>query len=142
MPQIIVCTRDMERVHRATMDPVPGATSAAKRSESHATSGKVGFESSINSDNDVEVIVMSIWEELLGVPVDLEDNFFELGGHSLNGVQVLSRIRERFGVNLPLRSLFELVTPAQLAEHIRLMQWALQPVQDIETTEQREEIGI
>ncbi len=142
VPQLVVSTRDLERIHRATMNPVPHAPAATKSSESLTTTGNVGSELLTSSDNEVEVVVMSIWEELLGVPVHLEDNFFELGGHSLNGVQVLSRIRERFGVKLPLPSLFELVTPVQLAERIRLMQWALNPVQDIETTEQREEIGI
>jgi hypothetical protein len=39
-------------------------------------------------------------------------------------------------------SLFEAVTPVQLAERIRLMRWALNPVQEMEATEEREEIGI
>ncbi|WP_257463565.1 type I polyketide synthase [Archangium lipolyticum] len=57
-----------------------------------------------------------IWQELLGVAeVGIHDDFFELGGHSLLGTQVLSRVRESFQVELPLRTLFEHPTPAGMA---------------------------
>ncbi len=142
VPQLVISTRDLEQVQRATMHSAAKSATTTKSSESSSAGGHSGVEVLTGSDNEIEAVIMSIWEELLGVPVHLEDNFFELGGHSLNGVQVLSRVRERFGVNLPLRSLFELVTPLQLAERIRLMHWALNPVQEVESTEQREEIGI
>ena len=47
-----------------------------------------------------------------------EDNFFLLGGHSLLGAQLIVRARERFGVQLTLRDLFETQTVAKLAERI------------------------
>lgn len=60
---------------------------------------------------------------LLGVArVGVNDNLFLIGGHSLFGTQLIARIRDNFGVELPLRSVFESPTPALLAQEIeRLM---------------------
>jgi len=50
--------------------------------------------------------------------VDINDNFFLLGGHSLLGIQVIARIHETFGVELPLYRLFEAPTVAELSSEI------------------------
>ena len=58
--------------------------------------------------DETEERVAGLWQELLGLEkVGITDNFFELGGHSLLGVQLLSRIREAFQVELSMRALFE-----------------------------------
>jgi acyl carrier protein len=69
--------------------------------------------------NVAEELLASIWSEVLGgVKVGVEDNFFELGGHSLLATQVVSRVREAFGVEVGLRSLFERPTVGELAGQI------------------------
>jgi amino acid adenylation domain-containing protein len=66
-----------------------------------------------------ELIVASTWAQVLGVEaVGLNDNFFELGGHSLLATQVMSRLRESFQLELPLRALFESPTVAELARRV------------------------
>jgi len=56
----------------------------------------------------VEQTLASIWSELLGLArVGIHDNFFESGGHSLLATQLISRVREKFQVEVALRQLFE-----------------------------------
>ncbi|HEX7287366.1 MAG TPA: amino acid adenylation domain-containing protein [Candidatus Angelobacter sp.] len=70
--------------------------------------------------NAVEEILATIWGEVLGVErVGAEDNFFELGGHSLLATQVIARMNDVFGVEIPLHLLFESPTVAGLAERIQ-----------------------
>lgn len=69
--------------------------------------------------NSVEEAVAQIWTEVLGLQkVGVHDNFFERGGHSLRATQVISRVREFFQVELPVRSIFDGPTIAELAEAI------------------------
>ncbi len=67
----------------------------------------------------LEELVGRIWASVLGrEAVGRDDNFFELGGHSLLATQVVARVREVCGVELPLRVLFEAPTLAELTEQI------------------------
>ena len=68
-----------------------------------------------------EEVIVGIWQEVLGVSgLGVEDDFFELGGHSLTATQVVSRVREMFEIDLPLRTIFEEATPAALARALTI----------------------
>ncbi|HYO51727.1 type I polyketide synthase [Archangium sp.] len=66
--------------------------------------------------NESEQRIAALWQELLGIEqVGIHDNFFELGGHSLLGTQMVSRVRESFQVDVPLREVFDTPTVAGVA---------------------------
>jgi amino acid adenylation domain-containing protein len=63
-----------------------------------------------------ETRMAALWKAVLGVEeVRLEDNFFDLGGHSLLATQLVSRVRAAFGIDLPLRRLFERPTLGEIS---------------------------
>ena len=63
-----------------------------------------------------EEVLAEIWRGVLGLKqVGIHDNFFDLGGHSLLVMQVLSRVREAFEIELHTRQFFETPTVAELA---------------------------
>jgi acyl carrier protein len=78
--------------------------------------------------NNLEQLVANIYGDVLEVPqVGLNDNFFALGGDSLRAMQVISRVRSLFSINLPIATLFLKTTVAQLAEEIVASVHALEP---------------
>ncbi len=111
IPQVVVSTTDLaprmqqqrHRVERSPARPVAPDLPRADRPR-----------------NAIEQTVASIWQDLLGIDdIGIHATFFDLGGHSLLAVQVMSRIRAAFQVELPLRILLiEQPTIAGLAAAI------------------------
>nr|WP_279637131.1 non-ribosomal peptide synthetase [Corallococcus sicarius] len=78
-----------------------------------------------------ELALAGIWTELLGRPrIGARDDFFALGGHSLMAAQIVSRVREALGVELPLTAVFESPTLAGLAEVVSRMAGSMQRIAD------------
>jgi acyl-coenzyme A synthetase/AMP-(fatty) acid ligase len=72
--------------------------------------------------SDLERQIADIWEEVIDVrPIGLHDDFFEMGGHSLLAMRVVSRIRARFEIDVPVRVFLEAPTTRQFAEVVEQM---------------------
>jgi amino acid adenylation domain-containing protein len=66
-----------------------------------------------------EAFLASLWKELLALPaVDVRAGFFDLGGHSVLATRMLSRVGHEYGIELPLRALFESPTLEGFARRI------------------------
>ncbi|HEX8852682.1 MAG TPA: phosphopantetheine-binding protein, partial [Pyrinomonadaceae bacterium] len=66
-----------------------------------------------------EELLARLWCEVLKLEsVSTNEDFFDLGGHSLLATQLISRLRESFAVDLPLRTIFESPTVETLAQRV------------------------
>jgi acyl carrier protein len=69
--------------------------------------------------SETEKVVAEAWSAVLNVQdIGVHDDFFYLGGHSLLATRVISRLRSIFGIDIPLRVLFENATIAATAAYI------------------------
>ncbi len=107
------------KVDRRSLNPSSGALLGRTRAKQPATPG-------------ARALCQVLGEVLACESVDLEDNFFEIGGHSLLATQVVSRIREQWRVDLPLKELFQAETIGVLAEFLD-QQLSDQPLDDQES---------
>uniref|UniRef100_UPI00104193CE non-ribosomal peptide synthetase n=1 Tax=Actinomadura roseirufa TaxID=2094049 RepID=UPI00104193CE len=68
--------------------------------------------------NEVEAHIAEIWAELLGHDPGVRRSFFKSGGHSILAIRLIARLQEDYGVDLPIRTVFERPTVAELAVEI------------------------
>ncbi|HEY9405167.1 MAG TPA: SDR family NAD(P)-dependent oxidoreductase [Pyrinomonadaceae bacterium] len=122
LPQVIVTPRDLhaliERADALTQ------TSLLEKLETEQTPKHLHPRPALQTPfvaptNEIEERLADIWQKLLGIEqVGIHDNFFELGGHSLLTLQVMSRLRDAFQVELPMRDVFEIPTIAELSKAV------------------------
>jgi amino acid adenylation domain-containing protein len=92
--------------------PAPPAAAKAERGNGITDAGS----EVVLPRDETEGILVAIWQELLGADeVGIDDDFFVLGGHSMLAVRMFAAIYDRFGVHLPLTSLFKGATIRHLA---------------------------
>jgi acyl transferase domain-containing protein len=119
-PQVIVSTQDFQ----ALIDEQQRAASMSvlDQLQTSVTVARTRTEADgdyVAPQNEVEASMAALWEELFGMQrLSVNDNFFELGGNSLLGIQLISRVRKDFHIELPLNTLFESPTAAGLAAAI------------------------
>jgi amino acid adenylation domain-containing protein len=76
----------------------------------------------VSPRTETEELLAGVWAGVLGIErVGIDDNFFEIGGHSLLATQAISKVRQAFLIDLPLRSLFEHPTISGLSKHVDQM---------------------
>ncbi len=95
--------------------------------------------------NETEETLAAIWQTVLGIQqIGIYDNFFELGGDSLIALQIRSRLRTTFLVDVPLTQLLEGTTVANLAEYIDTIHWTTQerPTTSSKTSSDRDELEL
>jgi acyl transferase domain-containing protein len=118
LPQLLVLTRDLETFSESdpfeSMAMMDEIQTAGQSGEMHPRPNlRTAY---VPPGNETEAHVARLWQNVLGVEaVGIHDNFLELGGNSLLGIQLLSRLRRHFEVDLPLRVLFEAPTVANMA---------------------------
>ena len=125
-PQVIVSTLDLHALLKQTEEDLVHliAQSCAFGDSKQPEQGgqqryprpalKTGF---VAPESELEKSIAEIWQSLLGMDaVGVRDNLFELGGDSLLGIQLLSRVRTAFGVDLGPADFFRSPTVASLAE--------------------------
>jgi amino acid adenylation domain-containing protein len=111
LPAAFVCLEELPltpngKVDRAAL-PAPSAANTVQPPDS------------ARPENELQQVLETIVAELLELDrVGVEENFFMLGGHSLLGAQLITRIGDRFGVEMSLRSLFENPTVAGMAAEV------------------------
>jgi len=125
LPQVIVSTQDLqaeiERLNRIVLSSYFAQKPVNSIQEFASRHSRILQENTyVAPRNEIEQTIANIWEELISIEkVGIHDNFFELGGHSLLAVQTISRLREAFQVELPLRTLlFDAPTVSELANII------------------------
>ncbi len=115
-PQVVISTADLDARLKRWLTSQPAATSDLD-SSTGAQHERPGIAVHyVAPRSDLERAIATEWQQMLGIrQVGVNDDFFELGGHSLLGTQLISHLRDRFAVELPLRRLFETPTVAGLA---------------------------
>jgi FkbH-like protein len=93
-----------------------------RRVRAQNRNGAAAATASARPRTELEERLVEIWSELLGIDsIGIHDNFFDLGGHSLLAVQLLSRVRQTFAVDLSLEVVYSgAFTIAELAKAIEL----------------------
>ncbi|MEU5783358.1 SDR family NAD(P)-dependent oxidoreductase [Micromonospora lupini] len=105
----------------AAPEPAPGVGTATGASREGEARDALEPDSDAGIGQDpILATLCAIWTDALGLAeIAPDDDFFDLGGNSLTAVQVIGRIKERYGVQLSAGALFELTTVRMIADEVR-----------------------
>ncbi|HEU4326673.1 MAG TPA: phosphopantetheine-binding protein, partial [Roseiflexaceae bacterium] len=116
-PQLLVAPRDLERASQdwwRVARPAEGPTAPGLPVRHTRPNLPTAY---VAPRDEAEQQIEQIWQEVLGMSqLGIHDSFLDLGGDSLQATQLLSRLRDTFGQEIPLRTFFETPTIAGLAQ--------------------------
>lgn len=134
LPRVFVAARPLPAL-LAEADSVTADTLAAQMAPLHRGEKAPRPELTtpyVPPQGEREEALASLWQELFGIaPIGAGDSFLELGGHSLLAIQIVTRIKSLFNVDLPVTALFEAPTVAELAKAVARAQGEESP-EDLE----------
>ena len=125
LTEVVVSTRELP-----LLITLARAETAAIRQAQQSDADSIASESAAGSRTglstafvapvtEFERAVGEIWQKLLGIErLGTQDDFFEAGGHSLLATQVMSRLFRRYGVDVPLRMIFDSTTLGAFAGRV------------------------
>lgn len=117
-PEVAIFTQFSQR-YREEQGSALASPVLARRTVSGNHARPALQNSYIAPRNDIEQRVARIWQEVLGIAqIGVQDDFSSLGGDSLLVIQLVSRLREEFPIELPLQRFFETPTVAGIATAI------------------------
>jgi len=100
----------------AVMPLTPHGKIDRRRLPHPETASEAAVSGAVAPRNQLEAQIAAVWQEVLEIDrVGVEDDFFALGGHSLKTIRIRSRLHHTLGVKVPLRTLFDHPTVAELA---------------------------
>jgi len=111
IPNRFICLKELPRTPNGKLDRAALPSPDGTRPDTPAPF--------VAPRNEIEELVAQVWRDVLKFEeIGVHDNFFELGGHSLMAIQIVSRLRHNFGVELSVKNLFQSPTVAGLATTI------------------------
>jgi len=117
--QVLVSTGDLDaRFKQLVHGPQSERPELKQNSASESLHSRPALATAyVAPASETEIRISKIWQELLGIgQIGIYDNFFEMGGNSLMATQLLSRLRQVFGMAIPLETVFDNSTIGQLAK--------------------------
>ncbi len=126
LAEVVVSTRDLPKLielvcrEEAIAREVQPSSDANAPASPAPTSNRAAISAPyVAPATDFERVIAQIWQKLLGIEsIGSLDDFFEAGGHSLLATQVMSRLFQRYDVDIPLRTIFEATTVGAFAERV------------------------
>jgi acyl transferase domain-containing protein/acyl carrier protein len=122
LPQVVISTQDFVRVLQEQNKATDNALFEQLGAISFVGAGHerpAGAASYVPPSGEIEPRLAGIWQDVFGIAqIGARDDFFDTGGNSLIAIQVMSRLRKEFDVDLPLSALFEHPTIEGLAGEI------------------------